>query len=338
MKTIKQLFLLVFLLLSVAGTAQNAAYLPDEIWYDTGKNIYIQFSMPSIYKLNQYANASKIFNVLFTKSIQEQIRNTGKSKKVNIKLDEQNDEYNVLTKDELSNEYLLPANLNSDNTINFQKLNVLTKDGTKINCYFEKFDDLMSFLENDWENKIGALSTKINKKATGYERKAVSVLYKENDGVIQEINKTSNPKVNNLDQLQLAASAGINLFKNRLLPSFKLHLGLVFSQKGIYKHHYFVEYELMYDFASENNQLLGRTGHFIDFGYMYNFSKSQDKADWYGVSAGYLVHKKSELFDDHTWRISVYRNITKNIQLIPQIYFPNDFSKVFPGIGLNVNF
>ncbi|MFA5327181.1 MAG: hypothetical protein WC384_05270 [Prolixibacteraceae bacterium] len=338
MKTIKQFLLLGFLLLSVAGTAQNAAYLPDEIWYDTGKNIYIQFNLPSVYKLNQYTDASKTFGVLFTRNLSEQIRNSEKSKKVNIKLDEQNDEFGVQFENEHNNEYFLPAGLSSDSTINFQKLNVLTKEGAKINCYFEKFDDLMLFLKNDWDSKIGALSAKINKKSSGYERKAVSVLYKESDGEIQEINKTWNPKVNNLDQLQLTGSAGINLFKNSFLPSFKFHLGLVFSQKGIYKHHYFVEYELMYDFASENDQLLGHTGHFIDFGYMYNFSKNQDKADWYGVSAGYLVHKKSDVFDDHTWRISVRRNITKNIELIPQIYFPNDFSKIFPGVGLNVNF
>ena len=95
----------------------------------------------------------------------------------------------------------------------------------------------------------------------------------------------------------------------------------------------------MSDFVTENGKMVPKVGHFVDLGYMRNFSKSQDKADWYGFSIGYMKNKNSEIFDDHTWRLSVYRTISKNIEIVPQLYFPDNFkSDIFPALKLKVSF
>jgi len=333
----KQFLLISLLFLSVFAKAQNT-YLPDEIWYNTGENIYVQFCLPTVSNLDQYTDAPKTFAALYPRNIQERIRESEKTRKISIELDEETKLFSIETADELNTTSLLPAELSEDSLFHFQKLKLVTSEGAKINCYFRNFDELMMYLKNDWNKKTTSLSGKIKEESTAYKRKAVSLLYQEKDGQVQKISKSWNSKVNNLDQLQLTGSVGINAFKSKMLPSLKFHLGFVFSQKGYYRDHYFIDYEIMYDFVSENNKMNAKTGHFIDLGYQRNFSKSPEKADWYGVSAGYLIHNKSNIFDDHTWRISVYRNITKNIQLVPQIYFPENFSKVFPGLNLNINF
>ena len=164
------------------------------------------------------------------------------------------------------------------------------------------------------------------------------LIYQNKNGKIQQIAQNLNQQANYLDQLQLVASAGVNGFKTKLLPSFKLRAGLIFSRKGIYKDHYFAQLELLYDFASDNNQLKSKTGSFLDFGYKHNFSNNPEKENWYGFSVGYMSSGKSDIFDDNTWRLSVYRNLGKNIEIVPQLYFPDNFSSVFPGLSLHISF
>lgn len=337
MKTMKQLFLLILLILSGLLQAQDT-FLPDEVWYDSGKNVYVYFCLPTVYDLDQYTGSSKIFEGLFSGNMQDRIREAEKSGKLSIELDDLKNENRIRILDKFEKSNSVPEELLSNSGTDFQELKLITKEGTKLNCYFMNSDELISFLKNDWNTDMLALNQVLANESPGYKNKAVSLLFRKTGDTIQNIPVKWDANAKNLDQLQLTGSAGVNLFKSKLLPSFKFHLGLVFSQKGIYKNHYFVEYEIMYDFIQQANQLNAKSGHFLDLGYMRNFSKSPEKADWYGISAGYQIKSKSDIFDDHTWRISVYRNISKNIQLVPQIYFPENFSKVFPGLNLNINF
>ncbi|MFY9151953.1 MAG: hypothetical protein WAO52_08065 [Prolixibacteraceae bacterium] len=337
MKTKKQFLVLILLILSGLLQAQNT-FLPDEIWYDSGKNIYVQFSLPSVYDLDQYTEPSKIFEGIYTGNMQERMLEAEKNGKISVEQDGVKNENRIRIVDKFENLNPLPKELINESGTDFQELKIVTREGTKLNCYFRNTDELLAFLENGWQSDIVALNQLIKKESAGYKNKVVSLLYRKSGDEIQNVPVNWKANAKNLDQLQLTGSAGMNLFKSKFLPSFKFHLGLVFNQKGIYKNHYFAEYEIMYDFVTEDNQVNAKSGHFLDLGYMYNFGKSPEKADWYGVSAGYLIKGKSNLFDDHTWRISVYRNISKNIQLVPQIYFPKNFSGIFPGLNLNINF
>lgn len=335
MTTIKQVLLLSFLFFAILAKAQSA-FLPDEIWYDTGKNIYVHFCLPTVYDVSKYTDDTKTFADLYNLNLPAELQKSGK--KISVELDEQKGESAIRTMEDYNLVDIFPSEFHQGNVSELQKLKLTTKDGSVIYCYFDDLSDLMLFLKADWKTAVKAIDTEINNDTEGFKRKPVILLYQDKDGKIQSISKSINSTKNYLDQLGLAGSVGMNFFKSGFLPSLKFQLSLIFNKKGIFKDDFFVDYEIMYDFVSENNQSKIRTGHFIDLGYKYNFSKKPDKANWYGISVGYLIHKKSDIFDDHTWRISVHRNLTKNIELMPQVYFPKDFSNIFPGLSLNVNF
>lgn len=337
MKTMKHLLLISLLFLSGLVKAQDT-FLPDEIWYDTGKGIYIQFCLPSIYTLDHYANVSARFHILFSDGpVQKQIQNYDRSKKISISLDWKSQKTKISDCDNTS-KCLIPSDLTPDSLFVYQEMKLTTGSGVKINCYFKNLDEMMLFLKNDWENCIQSLTAEIKKLSYWDKRKAIFLHYRQNGDHIENTYKNWNLQVYFLDQLEIKGGAGISFFKGKFMPNLEGQLGLLFSQKGIMKNHYFAHYEIMYDFVSENNKTIPQSNHFIDLGYSRNFTRSPDKANWYGVSVGYLFSKKSEIFDDNTWRLSVHRKLSKNIEMVPQIYFPGNFSKAFPALNLSVNF
>ena len=162
--------------------------------------------------------------------------------------------------------------------------------------------------------------------------------FQNKDGGIYLISGSLNSRVKYINQGQTSSSTGLTGFKGKLLPSYKLRNGMLLNKKGISKDFFFFDWEIMCDFVSENDRLKAKPGHFIDIGYKSNFAKNPEKEDWLGFSVGYLVNKKSNIFDENTWRFSTYRNLGKNIEIVSQLYFTENFSKAFPGIGLHLGF
>jgi hypothetical protein len=332
----KRILIICLFFVSVISKAQDR-YLPDEIWYDTGEGSYIHFCVQSVESLGQYADAVQTFPELFTPNMQKQIHQLDPNRKVSIELDEHMKSYRILTSDDVVQVDFLPNEIRNDKVSNFQELKAVTGDGTKINGYFQSTDQMMVFMQNSWKPFVDSLAIEIMNLNLN-KHKAVTLIYRKSGSRLENLSKNWNLEGKNLDQMQLTASTGATLFKTQLLPSFEFRLGLAFSKKGILKNAYFLNYEIMFDFASENNKLTAVPGHFLDLGYERNFAKTPDKADWYGFSVGYLIAAKSDIFDDHTWRLSVHRNLTKNVELVPQVYFPSDFSQIFPGLKLKIDF
>jgi hypothetical protein len=337
MKTMKQFLLITFLFISVLGKAQTT-FLPDEIWFDTGKNIYIQFMLPTIYQLDQYSDAGRTFAQFYKKNLQDQLLKYNENQKISIKLDEKNNENLIqLSKESIQLAFSPPVFKDNDLT-NLQELKLITGDGIKINCYFQNLNELKLYLQNDWENNINLLVSEVQKLPSANKRKAVSLFFRNTGGKIGPISSEFNKEVKNLDMMMLTGGIGVNLFKGMLLPSFEGRLGLAFNRKGILRNCYFLNTEVISDFVNENGKLTPKFGHFLDIGYMRNFSNIQDRADWYGFSVGYLLNKNSDTFDDHTWRLSIHRAISKNIELVPMMYFPENFSEIFPALKLKIDF
>lgn len=334
----KQFLALSSLFLSAVGAAQNPTFLPDEIWYDTGKNIVVQFCLPTVYDVGMYAEDAKTFTNLYAMKLPDKIQKSGTDKKIRIEIDELKNESGVHSSEDFSLTNIFPSEFHQDDTSNFQELKLITKDGAEINCYFSKLDELISFLRNDWKNSINSIYTLINTDIAGFKHKPIILLYQNKDGQIQNIAQNINTRVNYLDMLVLKGGVSIGLFKGRFLPGIDAEIGLMFSKKGIMKNYYFAHAEELFDFVTKNNQLVPKSGLFVDLGYKLNFSKNPNKANWYGFSVGYLVRKNPEIFDNNTWRLSIHRDISKNIELVPQIYFPENFSKLFPALKLSVSF
>lgn len=336
MKTMNRLLIIGFVLFSGTLKAQEV-FTPDEIWYSTGKNIYIQFSLPSIYDLNHFSNSSNIFSDLYSESAQGQIRSCNLPSGMSILMNKKEGEIIISEKMTTSSNYI-PGDLIPDRGAILHELKVFNIGDIKINCYFKNMDDLLLFLKNDWSKSVRLITAEFQNLPSWSKKNGIHVHYRQNGDTIQNTFVGTNTTAEKSDQLVIRAESGINSFKGKLLPDFTVGIGLMFSIKGIIVNNYFLNYELMYDFVSENNQSVPKSNHFIDVGYARNFTKNPNKADWYGISLGYLIQKNSEIFDDHTLRLSIHRNISKHIVLVPQMYFPNNFSNVFPGLKVNISF
>jgi len=202
MKTMKQFLLITFLFISVLGKAQTT-FLPDEIWFDTGKNIYIQFMLPTIYQLDQYSDAGRTFAQFYKKNLQDQLLKYNENQKISIKLDEKNNENLIqLSKESIQLAFSPPVFKDNDLT-NLQELKLITGDGIKINCYFQNLNELKLYLQNDWENNINLLVSEVQKLPSANKRKAVSLFFRNTGGKIGPISSEFNKEVKNLDMMML---------------------------------------------------------------------------------------------------------------------------------------
>jgi hypothetical protein len=336
MKKFQLYLILVLICLTFSGKSQDTS-LPDEIWLDTGSNIYVQFCLPSVYQLTNFSDAVKVFPELL-ESLEMRIKKYDLSKKVAMVINQKSGESKIFELDNHPVDFLIPEDFKSENPSNYQEIRLTSFNGTKITCYYTDPGKMLSYLKDGWTKGVSSVSSELKKLSAWDKRKAIFLHYRLSGEQIQNTFKQWNPQTRNMDQLEIGGGTGIGFYKGRFLPALEGKLGLVFGDKGILKRHYFVNFELMYDFIQEGEKTVSKTGLFMDAGYKYNFTKNPDKANWYGFSVGYLVKKNAAVFDDHTWRLSVYRNISRNIELVPQIYFPNNFSELFPGLKVNISF
>ena len=340
MKTIKFFTFLLLACWSVTTIAENE-YLPDTLWYDAGNDISIRFSLHSISEIETLTNGSDILSPSVFQVLSNNVV-PNETESLSIKIDETSTNEALVLEKGTESIIILPEQIRTDSGVSLQTLKLSKKDGVVIDFYFQNLEEILEFISNRWDTEISELAQKvlIDKLMNDHKMREVKMMtiYSRNSesGIVVDEPSISRSSTN-LDQLQLTAGVGISTFKKELLPNFNFRMALIFSKKGIYKNNYFADLEFMYDFVDEESKMIPKSGHFLSLGYMRNFSNTPTKADWYGLSVGYLLRKKSNIFDDDTWRISVHRKISKNIELIGQLYFPNNFGKVFPGINVKID-
>ena len=142
-----------------------------------------------------------------------------------------------------------------------------------------------------------------------------------------------------LDMLELGAGVGGGWIKNQFVSGFNFRVGIGLATKGIIKNKYFADYELLYDFTypqlkSGFRELNG----FLSVGFEKNFSMNPGKANWYGISVGFLVIRDNDFFEDKTFKLAVHKQLSSSILLKPEIYFNNFFKKGYPGLRVQVSF
>lgn len=334
----KHLLLISLLFLSGLTKAQGT-YLPDEIWYDTGKGMYIQYCLQDIFGISYYKDISD-FQIIFTESIKKQIQEYDRAKKISITIDNSQKEKKVIIANTYQGQEVLPLDMRKDSLLEFNNLKLITKEGAIFNCYFTNMDEMMLFLKNEWGSSIQSISSKFQEFSRRDRRASIILHYRKNG---EQFVNFSREFIVVKSRLQNDAGVsdggvGINFFKSKFLPSFYFKSEFIIYRKGIQVNKVFANLEVVYDFVSENQQLKSKTNGFLDIGLMSNHTKNPAKSNWYGFSIGYLLWKKSDIFDDHTWRFSVHRNLSENIELVPQMYFTDNFSKVFTGLKVNVSF
>lgn len=334
MKTIKLFTILLLSLLATQSSAVND-YLPDTLWYDNGNEIYVRFSLHTIGEIESLANSNSIISPAILDVLDKDDLKSSQS--LSITIDETNADGVLFVDKETETIIILPEQLNKGTDTSFQLLKLKKTDGTVIDFFFKDLVEFLSFIQDDWNTKISELVKKVENSDVTQIRQMMTLYTKDSASVIVVDPPVFTPGSNNLDQLILTAGVGLNTFKKEFLPDFNFRLALAFSKKGYLKNKYFMDYQIMYDFLDEDGKSVPKSGAFLSLGYMRNFSDSPDEVDWYGISVGYLLRKKSPIFDDDTWKISVYRKIGKNKEVGGHLYFPNNFGKVFPGISVKID-
>jgi hypothetical protein len=213
---------------------------------------------------------------------------------------------------------------------------------------FIEFQDIDNLLSTNIQKRINNVTTIHEKDAqechgplkftAEAEKKgrgtAFNVYYKcEDDTVIFDPDRT---RFNHMkDQLWIDPSIGMGIAQNKLITDFGFNIGISWTDMGVLRKHYYVSYNLVYDFNQEQAFSLN---HFVSLGYRKNFSSSRSWYKWYGAEIGYLIYSNGDFFTSPTFKIGTLINFGKNINLTPEIFFDDGFKKVYPGIRLSINF
>ncbi len=202
-----------------------------------------------------------------------------------------------------------------------------------VRLFVENLEDAKAVDSSDFQSKLLAADKEIpenRKKTTGW-------LVENNSGDFNSYFVGEVPPFS-LDMMELNAGVVTGLIHNEFVTGFNFRLGLAFATKGILKHKYFADYELLYDFIDSEQAGSFDLNGFLSLGYVRNFSLDPQKANWYGISAGYLVNRGNDLFEKNTFKISVHKQISNSIILKPEIYFNDFFKNGSPGLQVQITF
>jgi len=136
-----------------------------------------------------------------------------------------------------------------------------------------------------------------------------------------------------LDVLNFKGGVGVNLIKSKLVMDLSAEVGLQFSKKGVLKHNYYLSFNQLYYFDSQNQV---RLNEFANIGYRYNLSNDTSSPNWLGLELGYLVNRHGDLFDKNTFKFGVNWEIGKYISVSPQLYISD--KATYPGLRIGFGF
>lgn len=213
---------------------------------------------------------------------------------------------------------------------------------------FIEFQDIDNLLSTDIQRHINNVTTIHEKEAqechgpleftAEAEKKgrgtAFNVYYKcEDDTSIFDPDRTRYNQMK--DQLCINPNVGFGIAQNKLITDFGFRIGISWTDMGVLRKHYYVSYDLVYDFNQEQTYSLN---HFMSLGYRKNFSSSRSWYNWRGAEIGYLIYSNGDFFTSPTFKIGTLINLGKNINLTPEVYFDDGFKKIYPGIRLGIDF
>lgn len=202
-----------------------------------------------------------------------------------------------------------------------------------IRLYLEKISDAKWVSSTDFQEKIKAADQLIpeNRKKTN------AYLVENNSDTFNAYFLEETPPYS-LDQLELNAGVLTGWIQNEFVSGFNFRLGLAFSKKGILRTKYFADYEILYDFNNPIGDDKFAINGFLSLGYEKNFSLDPEKANWYGISAGYLVDRGNTFFEKNTFKIAVQKRINNSITVRPEIYFNDFFKNGNPALQIQFTF
>jgi len=240
-----------------------------------------------------------------------------------------------LTIDSLSPKQLFMLNDKGKINYNSNRCRLIPPDPE--GCGIAEGEDILIYFEQQDELTHPELVTAVEEslsKSSKPGRMAKNFYFESMDGQYKQANEemTSN---GHLDQIALTAGMGAALIKNTGMVNIGFSAVVGIGSRGRLKHRFMISDEMNYVFDNNTSFTIN---NFLSFGYAYNFSKNPDKPMWYGLEAGFLTNKNSNFFADDTYRLGFIVKPTEKVNIKPFLYFEDGFQKVYPGIGLSIDF
>lgn len=159
--------------------------------------------------------------------------------------------------------------------------------------------------------------------------------YFKSDGEQLQLIKEEQTVTRHMDMIYLNAGIGAALIKNTGMVNIGFSAGINIGSRGRGLHRIFISDEM--DYVFDNNSSF-TINNFLGIGYAYNFSRNPEKEAWYGLEAGFLTNKNSNFFADDTYRLGFIVSPVEKVNIKPFLYFEDSFQKVYPGIGVTIDF
>lgn len=135
------------------------------------------------------------------------------------------------------------------------------------------------------------------------------------------------------DYLSYDIGIGVNLIKNIIVPELYMEVAYSRDYKGISRDRFSLTLSALSYFE---NTTKGFENSFLTIGYERNISNTIGKDQFIGLSFGYLIERKGDLFDKNTFKVGTMWQLSKNVTISPQLYFSKN--EIYPAIRLAFGF
>lgn len=141
------------------------------------------------------------------------------------------------------------------------------------------------------------------------------------------------------DMLGIHAGAGVGIAGDRFYPEFNSIIALYFANRfHNNRQRIAAGYELkLFSGRTAENEFRSRPASFVTLSYGINFSGQHPR--WTALGVGYMVHNRSDMFTGKTLKLFIESDIgSKKLNLVPELYLTDDFSKSIFGMKLHYKF
>ena len=211
----------------------------------------------------------------------------------------------------------------------------LSAENSKTLIYFNTIDQLEELSKYSFDEIEKSIESEITTQTSWHINSTTNTIWvKIRDENTSEILHRKTTTTYDTNQILLGAGAGLEYVKTNWNGSFNVNMSFIFGRKRVNRHAIRFAYDWMYTFSSADKRHINQ---WLSTGYAHNFSKHPDHKKWLGISLGYLINSKGDLFEDNTFRLGLDRKIHKYVTLVPQIYFHNFFKDVYPGLKISIS-